>query len=207
MIRDPALVVVDMQRDFCQPGGAHDQIDGSVGADTPSRSDRAGWEDVQRAVDATGRFLGRYRASGRTPILVRTLHDEHTNDGVWAAKYADRPMPCRPGTEGAEFVEELAARPSDAVVTKHRYSAFHGTNLDLYLDSNDVTTVLVAGVVTNVCVESTVRSAFDSGYEVTVLSDCTGSREPALSDASFDNMAAHFAAVRESGDVDLARWE
>lgn len=189
-LRDPVLVLVDMQRDFCSPAGAHGQD-----ADT---------SDPMRAVESAVTFLERYRASGRTPVFVRTLHGEADTSPRWAEKYAQRPTPCKPGTEGAEFVPALDVRDDEPVVTKHRYSAFHGTDLDVLLGSSGVEELLVGGVATNVCVESTVRAAFDRDYEVTLLSDCTGSTEADLKAASLRNVEGHFGRVRASDEIDLS---
>lgn len=192
MIADPALVLVDLQRDFCSPEGAHGTDAEMTGAGRPAD-----------AVSAASEFLERYRASGRTPILIRTIHDEATTSPLWEQKYDDRPTPCRPDTDGAEFASGLGVEADDVVVTKHRYSAFHETPLEMILRSNDISEVLIGGVAANVCVESTVRGAFDRGYAVSVLEDCTGSTEPDLRAATLQNVAAHFGTVRESTDVDL----
>lgn len=192
MIADPALVLVDLQRDFCAPAGAH-------GTD----ADMTGEGRPADAVSAAASFLDRYRATGRTPILVRTIHDEASTSPSWAAKYEDRPTPCRPDTDGAEFASGLGVEPDDLVVTKHRYNGFYGTDLDVILRSNDVSEVLIGGVATNVCVESTARAAFDRDYDVTLLDDCTGSTEPELRAATLRNVAAHFGTVRESDEIDL----
>ncbi|MFB6095758.1 MAG: cysteine hydrolase family protein [Haloferacaceae archaeon] len=189
MLADPALVLVDLQRDFCDPSGAHGR-DADV-------------SDPRSAVESAVEFLERYRASGRTPVFVRTIHDEASTSPRWAQKYADRPTPCRPGTEGAELMPALDVGDDDVVVTKHRYSGFQGTDLDQVLRSNGVSRVLVGGVATNVCVESTARAAFDHDYDVTLLRDCTGSTEPELKDASLRNVQAHFGDVRDSDAVDL----
>ena len=192
MITDPAVVLVDFQRDFCDPAGAHGKDADVTGTGRPAA-----------AVSAAATFLERYRASGRTPILVRTIHDEASTSPLWAGKYEDRPTPCRPGTDGAKFAAGLGVESDDVVVTKHRYSGFHGTDLDAILRSNDVSELLIGGVATNVCVESTVRGAFDHDYEVTLLRDCTGSTEDALRESTLQNVAAHFGTVCESDDIDL----
>ena len=192
MIADPALILVDLQRDFCSPDGAHG-VDATMhGPGRPAT-----------AAENAASFLDRYRDSGRTPILIRTTHDGSSTSPLWAEKYTDRPTPCRPGTDGATFVPELDVRPDDVVVTKHRYSSFHGTDLDLLLRSNDVSEVLIGGVATNICVESAVRDAFDHDYDVTVLRDCTGSTEPELREASLENVDAHFASVETSDAIEL----
>lgn len=192
MIADPAVVFVDFQKDFCAPEGAHGTDAEVTGEGRPAD-----------AASAAGEFLDRYRTTGRTPILVRTIHDETSTSPLWEEKYKDRPTPCRPGTDGAEFASALGVEDDDVVVTKHRYSGFHETALDTILRSNDVSEVLIGGVATNVCVESTVRGAFDRDYAVTVLDDCTGSTEPELREATLRNVAAHFGTVCDSSDVEL----
>jgi ureidoacrylate peracid hydrolase len=189
MITDPALVVIDMQKDFCDPAFA---LDGDP-------------TTVRSAVDATSAFLDRYRAGGRTPLLVRNVHGPDVDSDAWHAIYDknDRTKPCIRGDEGAEFVPELGATDDDVVVTKNRYDAFYGTNLEAYLSANDVSHLLVAGVQTNVCVDTTVRSAFVRDYRVTVLEDCVGSPDTERRDQTFANMEQYFADVRASEDVEL----
>lgn len=189
MLRDPVLVLVDLQKDFCRPP-------------FPTPSVNSNFEETLAAV-AT--FLDLYRESGRTPVFVRTTHDDQSNSPVWAEKYAtrDRPMPCRPGTEGVEFADAVAVEESDVVVTKHRYSAFCQTGLETYLASNDASRLLVGGVNTNVCVASTVADAFDRNYDVTLLKDCTATIEPTLHEPTLRNVASNFGSVLDSSEVDL----
>lgn len=189
MIADPALVLVDFQNDFCR-----EAADGGFVEDP----------EVQPAIEATAAFLERYRASGRTPIFVHARHHDHTVSEEWRRRY-DRPegMSARAGTPGAEFVPELRPREDEPVVAKNRYNAFYGTNLDLHLRTNDVTHVLVAGTKTNVCVDTTVRGAYDRDYRVTVLADCVASDEPELHEAALRNVESHFGEVEESAEVAL----
>jgi len=151
MIADPALVLINYQNDFCKPGFAVAQ--------------EADVSHVQPALERAGELLDRYRESGRgrTPILVRSELPEEALLGAWAEKLEERPFDsiCAPGSEGTAIVPELDVRPSDRIVTKRRYSAFYNTDLDLFLSTNDVTNLVVAVVSTNVCVESTVRAAYD----------------------------------------------
>jgi len=188
MSADPALVLVDYQKDFCKPGFAVAQ--------------EADVSHVQPALERTGELLERYRESGRRPILVRTELPEAALLDAWAGKIESRPFDsiCEPGSEGAAFVPELDVQPSDRIVTKRRYSAFYNTDLDLFL--SDVTDLVVAGVSTNVCVESTVRAAYDRGYQVTVASDCTGAASrPDLHEPSLEGMDSFFADVAPSAEI------
>ena len=88
-----------------------------------------------------------------------------------------RAVHCLAGTRGAEIVDELDVHDSDLVVPKRRYSAFFATDLDLLLRERDIDTVVVAGVVTNICVRSTVHDALFLGYDVLVCSDDAPARE------------------------------
>lgn len=189
MLRDPVLVLVDLQKDFCR---------------LPPTSE-AEESEFAAALDAATELLDRYRETRRTPILVRTTHDEHSNSSVWAEKYAgrDRQMPCLTGTDGANFMDAISVESDDIVVTKHRYSAFYGTDLETYLRSNDVSRLLIGGVNTNVCVASTVIDAFNRDYDVTLLKDCTTSSNPALHESTLENVDSNFGTVRHSDNIDL----
>jgi len=164
-ISDPALIPVDIQNDFAKEGFEFD---------IPGRD----FSNVPPMLEAMEEFQDRYRASGQTPIHVRTLHDEATTSTAWEQKYDVEPTPCIVGTEGAEFAPEITVEDDDVIVTKHRYSGFHDTALEKYLRSNDISRVLVGGINTNVCVASTVHYAFNHDYEVKVLSDLCGTTQP-----------------------------
>ena len=191
MLVDPALVLVDMQNDYAKPGYALDK-----------QSDVT---HTQPALEATGAFLERYRASGRTPLLVRTHHDDLTNSSEWSKMYDARPYAdlCRPNTEGAKFVPELDVHDSDIVLDKHRYSAFHNTRLETYLSANEVSELLIGGVATEICVESTVRDAFSHDYKVTVLSDCTAPSRPQNRECALKRIDDYFGDVQPSSAIKL----
>ena len=92
-------------------------------------------------------------------------------------------------------LDGLAPQGQDIVVRKSRFDAFLGTDLELLLDAGRVRRLVVSGVSTNVCVESTVRSAAQRGYDVGVASDATAATTPALHQAALDAMAYAFATV------------
>jgi nicotinamidase-related amidase len=79
----------------------------------------------------------------------------------------------------AELVPELEARPDDHLVSKQRWGAFLGTDLDAYLRQRGVTQIVLAGVATSVGVESTARSAYDLGYDVVLVVDAMTDRNAA----------------------------
>lgn len=189
MIADPALVVVDMQRYFCEPRFGY------------LPAERA--EAVAAVTERLTAFLERYRDAGRTPIFVRAHHDATSNSPVWDAKYGDGPIPCAPGSTGAEFLPALGVAEDDPIVTKYRYDSFYGTGLEPLLSANDVSELLLAGVATHVCVESAARSAFDRDLAVTVLADCTTSADPDAAAAAVERIDGTFGSVADAGDVDL----
>jgi ureidoacrylate peracid hydrolase len=92
-------------------------------------------------------------------------------------------------------VDALHRAPDDIVVPKRRYSAFFGTDLDLFLRERHMVTVLVAGVVTNICVRSTVHDAFFLGYEVVVPIECVAATSPQAQETSLYDIDTHYGTV------------
>jgi ureidoacrylate peracid hydrolase len=111
---------------------------------------------------------------------------------------------CRAGSWGAQFYE-VAPQPGETIVRKSRYSAFADTNLDLVLRATGRQSVLLTGVSTNVCVESTLREALFHDYHVTLVEDCCASYEQELHDSTVRNVAKYFGYVHTSSDV-VAQW-
>ena len=193
-----AVVVVDVQNDFCHPDG--------VCAERGS--------DVTGAVEMVPRlqrFLDGARAAGVLVVFIQTTHDETTDSPAWLARRGDAdqgaPTPistCRTGTWGAEFYE-VAPQADEPVVIKHRYSAFAGTNLDVVLRTAGVDSLLLTGVSTNVCVESTLRDGLFSEYRVTLVEDCAASYEPEAHQATVQNVAKYFGVVATSEEI-VATW-
>ena len=96
--------------------------------------------------------------------------------------------------------------PDEAIITKHRYGAFESTDLDLVLRSKGIRTVIMTGVATNVCVETTARQAFLRDYYVVFLSDCTATFSAAQHEAALWNIDQFFGQVVSSEDV-IACWQ
>ncbi|HET8672926.1 MAG TPA: isochorismatase family cysteine hydrolase [Thermoleophilaceae bacterium] len=189
-----ALLLIDFQNDFCAPGGFYDTVGNSL-------------EKGQEAARRAAAFMPRAREEGVLVVLVRCVYDAPYVSDTMREWYDHKGFPleyCRDGTWGAEFYE-VQPEPGDIVVTKHRYSAFVDTELQAVLRSNRIENLLLAGVATNVCVESTARDAFMYDYRVTVLSDCTGTYSQALYEATLENMHRAFGTVATSDEVS-ALW-
>jgi nicotinamidase-related amidase len=190
-----AVLVIDMQRDFVDAGGAFARL----GVDLSM------YESVRPAV---ARLLDHARRAG-VPVI-------HVQNTALPGRMSDSPAQIRfnlrmhgqarrdgppltytlPGTPGHEFVDEARPEPGELVVPKYRSSAFWGTNLSLLLRSNGIETVVIAGCTTEGCVESTARDALFSDHYVVIAEDCVGSDDPAQHDASLLLMRHRFDLAR-----------
>lgn len=184
-----AAVVIDMQNDFCHPEGAM----AALGADVAVNA--ALVRPVRRFVDAV-------HAVGGRVVFVRL---EHTPE--------HRPLPapgvppdgvCDAGSWGAQLVSGLTALPGDLSISKTRYSAFLGTDLESVLRSNGIGALVVTGTTANVCVDSTVRDAAQRGFTTWVLSDLVGYVRADLAEPCLRNLGLYFADVRTSAGLTAA---
>lgn len=189
-----ALVVVDVQNDFCARGGFFDR----VGHDLAM---------VHAAIDRLEHVLSAARAADVAPIFVRTTYDEPYVSAPMRARYERLGYPLDvliSDTWGAEFFQ-IAPEAGDLVVTKHRYSAFIDTDLPLHLRSHGITSLILTGVATNVCVESTARDAFMMDYHVMLLEDCCATYSQVLHDTTLENIWRSFGIVADSAEL-MAAW-
>ena len=159
---DPAhgmLVVVDMQNDFCHRDGAACKR----GRDMTFVKDM-----IPRLINLVSKAR-----EHRFPIcFVRTSGNQWTNSPVWTEFKNPELLACAEGTWGAEFHAGLEPQPNEMLVTKHRYSAFIGTDLDMLLRARDVKSLLVTGVGTGMCVFHTLTVGFMLDYYITLVEDC-----------------------------------
>lgn len=186
------LLVIDVQNDYCHDRGSFGQ------SGFPLR-------DIQTMVPRLASFIGEARQAGVRVVFIRTEHGEWTNSPIWVTRRARRAGPkappiCVEGSWGAEFYQ-VEPVPADRVVTKHRYSAFIDTELDLILRSHRAAHLLFTGVATNVCVESTLRDAFMKDYLVTLVEDCCAATTPEEHRGTIVNVSKYFGDVRSSRDV------
>jgi ureidoacrylate peracid hydrolase len=189
-----ALIAVDVQNDFVSPKG--------------SAAKRG--EDVSSAVAMVPnllRLIDEGRRVGLTIVYIRTTHSEWTDTPSWMYRSSQKSglNTCREGTWGAELYEGIAPLPSERVVIKHRYSAFINTDLNTVLKARGIQSVLVGGVATNVCVETTARDAYMFDYYVTMIEDCSAAYEPKLHLGTLENMRRHFGLVASSNDI-IETW-
>ena len=191
-----ALVVVDVQNDFCHEDGWSAQRGHNMSA-------------AQQAVDRTVSLIDEARRFQVPVLFVRTTHDKWNNSDVWVGR-GGRPVvenpstECVTGTWGTEFYK-VQPDSDEYVCTKHRYSAFTGTDLEMTLRTLRRQSVLITGVTTNACVEFTAREAFMREFHVVLVQDCTAAPTDEEHQATVFNVRRYFGQVADSPDV-VARW-
>lgn len=194
--QDTALIIVDVQNDFCHEEGACAKMGRDVAA-------------AQAIVPRIEALIEEARAQDIPVVFIRMTQEEHTISEAWAK----RPRPngstdplavCRKGSWGAEFYE-LSPAPGDIIVEKHRYSAFISTQLDMILGNLNRKSIVITGVATNVCVESTARDGFMLDYHVTVVKDGCAGYIPQLHEATFHNIEVSFGLALDTSEV-LSYW-
>ncbi len=189
------VVVIDMQNDFCARGGALDNAcQGKPGENL---------DLIEAMAPALDRFLGQARKAGVKVVYVQMLTDSTGMRNSYASICARMKLKahCLPGTWGAGFYPPTAPKEGDKRFTKHRYSIFANPDFPTYLRMNRVETLIITGVGTPVCVESTVRDAFMADFNVVVPRDCVATYSREMHLASLAIMARNFASVVDSEEI------
>jgi ureidoacrylate peracid hydrolase len=190
-----ALIVVDVQNDFC----AEEGVFGKTGNDLSM---------VREMLPRLKLLIEGARSAGVPVIFVQAIYDPLYLPAVWYERNArlNFEVPrCLSNSWGADFYE-VAPLKRETVVRKHRYSAFVDTNLDLILRSRQIQTVIVTGVATNICVESTSRDAFMRDYYVALVDDGSAAYSREQHQATLTNIAIGFGVVTTVDEV-LDAWK
>jgi len=191
-----ALVVVDMQRAFLEPGEAMEV--------PPAR------EVVPRIRELLMAFRARrlpvvfteFLYTETAPLLVGELHPEHRRAAPGTPRGFGRPSSsCLAGEANVATVAELAPRPDELVVQKSSYDAFHGTVLDGALRARGITHLVITGTLTDICVLATVVGGFNREYRMTVVEDGVATLWPEIQRATLDIIARAYARVRPAKTV------
>jgi ureidoacrylate peracid hydrolase len=207
-----ALIVVDMQNDFCAVGGmmANEGLDVS---------------EVQKTASRLPALLAAARSAGTLVVFVRNVYStsvEHSRgqnkpanmylSDSWLEQAArtrqgsyTRREVCTLGSWEGDFYGDIRPEPGEPIVTKHRYSAFYNTDLDSILRSHGIRTIILTGVATNVCVETTAREGFVRDYYVVLVTDGTATYSPEDHHATIRNIDRYFGEVKTIADI-TSEW-
>ena len=188
-MRKRAVIVIDMQNDFCDQDGVYPRhgMDRSM---------------VAKMIPNLVRLVSEARRKDVPVLFVKTVYESAEELGIVGER---RPFlmkeGLRKGSWGSDIVLELKPRPEDIIIEKKRFSAFYQTRLDEALREIGANELIVTGVLTDVCVESTVRDAFFRDYYTVVPSDSVASYRQETHDASLKIMGLVFSKVLGSAQV------
>jgi biuret amidohydrolase len=188
-VQTAALMIIDMQRDFLEPGGFGETFGYKAAA-------------LRKAILPTQRVLNAARAARMTIIHTREGHRPNLSDLPPSKKMRGHPKLCVGdagpmgrilvrGERGHDIIDELTPLDDEVVVDKPGKGAFFATDLAQILAIRNIRQLVICGVTTEVCVSTTVREANDRGYDCLVLEDCTASYVPELHGAEIKVIKAH----------------
>ena len=178
-IENPAILIVDITKEFLVADGIK----------------------VVAESEAIIRPNQELIAAGRAKnIPIIFLNDTH-RIGKPDAEFEICTDHCFEGTKGVEVIDELAPQPGDYQIPKRRYSGFFGTDLDIVLRENGVKSVIVTGVLSNICVRCTVTDAFFLGYRVFVPEDCCMGSSPAIHEATMWDIDHYLGYVSDAKTI------
>jgi len=188
-----ALVIIDMQRDFIEPGGFGETLGNNVSL-------------LSAIVPACQAVLAAWRRAGGLVVHTREAHRSDLSDCPPAKRNRGKPLlrigDAGPmgrilvaGEPGNQIIAELAPAPGEIVLDKPGKGAFYATPLHNLLLQAKVTHLLFMGVTTEVCVQTSMREANDRGYDCLLLEDCTESYFPQFKAAAVEMLRAQGAIV------------
>ena len=190
----PALLVIDMQNGYCAAGGSYEKYGCTIGAEL---------ERYRQIIPKIARLIAISREL-KIPIFYTQQVREQSGIDLFTKlhhiipkrreEFLRIPAVVR-GTWDAEIIDELQPTNDDHIIMKRRDSAFQDTELDLWLRSSYIDTVICTGVDTAICVENTLEDAFNTGYDVILVEDATASYWQKIGQASVRKVAGSYGWV------------
>ena len=191
---DAALLVIDVQNDFVAENGFFHKI----GVDVAF---------IQQSIPRLKRFIDAARSVGVPVIFVRAIYDPPVVSNPMRERNLRRGVDiprCITGSWGAEFFG-LEPLPGEPVVVKHRYSAFTNPELETMLRARGISSLLLTGVSTDTCVESTGRDFYFADFYVTLVEDCCGAASQSDHHSALARFDRDYGAVVTSDEV-IRTW-
>lgn len=192
-----ALLIVDMQKDFLSLEGKLAQS----GQDLAAM--RATIKPIKKLILAARQV--------KIPIIFTQMVDglnyrDEVGEYRFSKKEKQEENICvLEGTDGAEL-SEISPEKQDKIIVKHNYCCFYQTKLNQYLRSNGIKTLVIAGVKTNACIDTTVRTAYHQGYFVVVPKECVASDDKPAHQKTLENIERYFGDVVSLKKI-LADWD
>ncbi|GLX70569.1 cysteine hydrolase family protein [Paenibacillus glycanilyticus] len=191
--KNTAIIVVDVQNDYCHPEGAIAKL----GTDVSS---------VKNMMPNLHALLEAAQQHHVPVIYLQTNHEKATDSEVWVSRFADGINPiCHTGSWGAEFYE-VSPLPDDIIVKKHRYSGFIHTRLESVLQTLKIETLIMTGVSTNLCVESTARDGFMMDYHIVLMKDACAAFTQEEHDMTVQTVDTYFGMASDTKAV-ISFWQ
>jgi len=182
---DTALIIVDMQNAFCSEEGSFWKRGRKI-------------LNLKRTIKINQKLLSFARKSGWLIIFTKLVFKKDYSDGGLLVKRNPKIVEFRAFEEGSwdsEITDFLKPLKGEYVIVKKRHDPFIGTNLLKILKKNNIKRIVIAGVATNICVESTIRSAFDNDFETILIKDATQTSSKKLYNASLETIKNSFGEV------------
>lgn len=181
-----ALLVIDMQNDFCSLEGNMAKIGRDISF-------------IQKMIPNLSRLLEICRSIGIGVIFTKMVHSVWTDSPVWVAKLNSKNV--RQETWGCAFYQGFEPHEEDWVVEKHRYSAFLNTDLDTVLRARGINTIIVTGVNSDQCVDGTAKHAFQLDYYVFLVKDCIATDSQTLTEVVLAMAEKSYAWIVSSEEI------
>ncbi|MBN1188179.1 MAG: cysteine hydrolase [Dehalococcoidales bacterium] len=194
---NPALIIIDVQNGFVAPGGSFHKIGYDI---SRYRQVLPVIQDLYRKVKTLNIpvfFSQALRESSGIDMLER----QHQILPHKRRERIDRVPLCIRGTWDSEFTDELKPQEDDYIVRKRRDSVFQDTEIQLWLRSMKIDTIIFSGIDTSICVESSLRDAFNRGWDVILISDATASLNDAFCQTTIAEVSENFGLVMKSEEL------